>query len=97
MICHVVLIRLRDDVSDEATARFLEQARRVLGPIPGVTHLRVGRSIRRAESHPCALVMEFSDREALEAYQVHPEHQRFLDEIIGPIVEDKVVLDYEVP
>lgn len=97
MICHVVLVRLRDDLSEEATERFLEQAREVLGAIPGVRNLRAGRDIRGDSSHPCALVMEFADRDALEAYQVHPEHRRFLDEIIGPIVEDKLVLDYEAP
>ena len=38
--------------------------------------------------------MDFADEAALEAYQVHPEHRRFLADIIGPIVEDKQVLDY---
>lgn len=97
MICHLVLIRLRADLGREREERFLEQARQTLGPIPGVRNLRVGRSIRDGDAHPFSLVMDFADEEALRAYQVHPEHQRFLTDIIGPIVEDKQVLDYRAP
>jgi hypothetical protein len=96
MISHLVLIRLRDGLGHAREEQFLAQARGVLGPIPGVENLRVGRSLRPG-AHPFALVMEFADEAALQAYQVHPEHQRFLAEIIGPVVEDKVVLDYRVP
>jgi len=96
MICHVVLIRLRGDLDRDREERFLEQARETLGPIPGVVNLRVGRGIRAGDAHPFALVMDFADEAALEAYQVHPEHRRFLSDVIGPIVEDKQVLDYRV-
>jgi len=98
MISHVVLIRLRGDLGRDREDRFLAQAREVLGPIPGVLNLRVGRNLR-AEStqYPFALVMEFADATALQGYQVHPEHQRFLADIIGPIVEDKQVVDYVIP
>jgi hypothetical protein len=97
MISHVVLIRLRGGLGPEREERFLAQAREVLGPIPGVRSLRVGRNLRPGSGHPLALVMEFADEAALQAYQAHPEHQRFLAEIIGPIIEDKQVLDYVAP
>jgi hypothetical protein len=97
MISHLVLIRLRPDLGGEREDRFLAQARSVLGPIPGVRNLRVGRNLRSGSPHPFALVMDFADEASLQAYQVHPEHQRFLADIIGPIVEDKQVLDYVVP
>ena len=97
MISHLVLIRLRGGLGRDGEERFLAQAREVLGPIPGVRNLRVGRNLRPEGTHPFALVMEFADEGALQAYQVHPEHQRFLATIIGPIVEDKQVLDYVVP
>jgi hypothetical protein len=97
MISHLVLIRLRDGLGHAGEERFLAQAREVLGPIPGVENLRVGRNLRPGSTHPFALVMEFADEAALQAYQVHAEHQRFLNDIIGPIVEDKLVLDYVVP
>ncbi len=97
MISHLVLIRLRGGLGEEREERFLAQAREVLGPIPGVRDLKVGRNLRPDATHPFALVMDFADQAALEAYQVHPQHRRFLADIIGPIVEDKQVLDYLTP
>jgi len=96
MICHVVLIRLQDSVSESEAARFVDEARTVLGAVPGVENLRVGKGlgVKAEVDHPYALVMEFRDEAALEAYQVHPEHQRFVREIVGPIQDDKRVYDY---
>ena len=96
MICHVVLIRLKPEVSEGGAREFLAQAKAVLGPIPFVRNLRVGRGlgVKSEVDHPFALVMEFEDEAALEGYQVHPEHRRFVEEIVGPIQDDKKVFDY---
>jgi hypothetical protein len=55
-----------------------------------------GRGLgKKAEvSYPYALVMEFEDEAALETYQVHPDHQRFVREVVDPIQDDKKVFDY---
>ncbi len=96
MISHVVLIRLKSDVDAPAADRFLEEARNVLGPIPGVRNLRVGQGmgVKADVDYPFGMVMEFEDEAALDGYQVHPEHQRFVKEILGPIGDDKKVFDY---
>jgi hypothetical protein len=93
MICHIVLIRLGDEAR---TSWILDKARTLLGPIPVVKNLRVGRGLESDYRHPIALVMDFEDEAALAAYQVHPEHARFRDEILAPIASDKTVLDYEI-
>ncbi len=96
MIAHVVLFRLRPELSPEEVAAFVAQAREVLGPIPGVKNLRVGAGlgVKAEVDHPVALLMEFEDEDALQGYQVHPEHQRFVHEIAGPVEDDKRVYDY---
>lgn len=96
MICHVVLIRLRAGISKERTHQFLSEAENTLGPIPGVKDLRIGQGlgIKDERDFPLCLVMNFSDEDALEGYQVHPEHLRFVKEILGPIGDDKKVFDY---
>lgn len=94
MICHVVLVRLRPEVDENETAAFLLKAREILAPIPGVENFNAGRNIRRESAFPVALVMEFANEGRLQAYQVHAEHQRFLKDVIGPIIEEKQVYDY---
>jgi heme-degrading monooxygenase HmoA len=98
MICHVVLIRLKEGAAPEEGKRLLERAREMLAPIPGVRNLRVGHGLgKKAEvSYPYALVMEFEDETALEAYQVHEEHRRFVREVVDPVQADKKVYDYRV-
>lgn len=96
MICHVVLIRLKETVSDSEGSELLRRAKELLGPIPSVRNLRVGRGLGKKDevSHPYALVMEFDDEKGLEAYQVHPDHQAFVREVVGRLQADKKVYDY---
>jgi hypothetical protein len=96
MVCHVVLIRLKKGLGEAAGTKLLEEARKLLGPIPGVLDLRLGRGLgKKAEvDFPYALVMEFEDEEALQGYQVHADHQRFVREVVDPIQDEKKVFDY---
>ena len=96
MICHFVLIRLKAETSSRDRDAFMESAARVLGSIPGVSNLRIGLGLglKDESSHPVALFMDFEDDAALAAYQIHPEHQRFVNDIVGPIQDDKKVFDY---
>ena len=96
MICHIVLIRLKPEISPTDTDGFIARAKETLALIPGVRNLRVGEGlgVKAERSYPVALVMEFDDDAALEAYQVHVQHQRFVHEIVGPIQDDKQVYDY---
>jgi hypothetical protein len=93
MICHVVLIRLKDK---DKTDWVLEQARSVLGSVPGVKNLRVGTGIKDDYEYPISFVMELDNEAVLEAYQVHVEHVRFRDELLAPLIDAKKVYDYEV-
>jgi len=95
MIHHVVLIRLKPEVDGPRTRAFLDEARSLLSPIPGVKNFRSGIHIKSDSPFPCALVMDFSTTGDLQAYQVHPEHQSFVKEVLGPIVEEKQVYDYD--
>lgn len=96
MICHVVLIRLKAEVKDSEAEQFMLEARKVLSPIPGVQNFRAGKGlgVKSEVDYPFCLVMEFEDESTLSGYQDHPEHQRFVKEILGPIGDDKQVYDY---
>ena len=98
MICHIVLVRLKKDVSEADGREFMTRAERVLGAIPTVRNFRIGRGlgVKSEREHPIAIVMDFEDETALESYQIHPDHQRFVSDILGPIQDDKRVYDYSV-
>jgi hypothetical protein len=96
MIHHVVLFRLKSGLSENAGAGLLETARKLLAPIPGVQNFRLGRGLgKKAEvDFPYALIMDFADDAALEGYQVHPDHLRFVREVADPVQAEKKVFDY---
>ncbi|HSF16867.1 MAG TPA: Dabb family protein [Vicinamibacteria bacterium] len=98
MICHIVLVRLKQDVSENDRREFIARVERVLGAIPTVRNLRIGRGlgVKSERDHPVAIIMEFEDETALQSYQIHPDHQRFVSDILGPIQDDKRVYDYRV-
>ena len=77
MLTHIVIWKYRDDV-DEVTR---EDHRNRLRKLPSlmdvdIKSFKVGADILHLErSYHTGLVAVYADREALEAYTVHPEHQ----------------------
>jgi quinol monooxygenase YgiN len=89
MIGHVVFYKMKSGTSEADERSLIDQARRELAKLPGVMNLRVGRNIDAlAQDYSVALVMDFQDEAALEAYRLHPEHQSFVKNIAGPLVSE---------
>jgi len=89
MICHVVFYRMKPGTTEEDEARLIDEARRRLPLLPGVRNLRAGKNINAIEAgYSVALVMDFEDDAALEAYRVHADHQFFVKRIAGALVSE---------
>ncbi len=99
MLKHIVSWRLAD--ADEATRA--ERAEQVVagltalvGVVPSIRSLAVGRDVGQGEtSWDLALVIDFDDEAGLEAYQVHPEHQKVAG-YIRSVVADRATVDFLV-
>jgi hypothetical protein len=97
---HIVLWRLKENaggVSREANARAVKERLEALrGRIPGLRHIEVGIDFERSPAaYDVALYSEFESRDALAAYQKHPEHLR-VAELIASVRDARVLVDYEV-
>ena len=89
MLCHVVLYRLKPGISEEDKNRLIDEARTKLALLPGVSNLKVGRGIAGQKTdYSVGLVMDFQDEAVLEAYRVNPDHQRFVREVVQPLVAE---------
>lgn len=100
MLTHVVMIWFRKDAPADAVAGFRARALADLTGVPGVKHLNCGVPIPSErpvvdKSYSVALSMMFSGREELDAYQVHPVHQKFSAECVKPVAERVLVYDFE--
>ncbi len=75
----------------------MESLRGLKEQIPGIIDLSCGENFsERGKGFEHGLLVKFSDRSALDAYQPHPAHQEVVQNLIKPIAADVLALDYEV-
>jgi hypothetical protein len=84
VIVHVVLFQPRPGLSDEHRDRLLADLRRAASEIPSIRRFRIGQRILHGlpgyeqvmtDNYEYAAIIEFDDREGLEAYLRHPAHE----------------------
>ncbi len=100
VIKHIVLWKLKDQAAGAGKAENAERICRdvaaLAGCVPGLLSIEAGINLDAPEgAWDVALYSEFESREALAAYQVHPEHEA-LKALVAEVREDRAVVDYEV-
>ncbi len=92
MIKHIVMWKLRDKADAAEIKARLEALN---GKIPGLIKIEAGIDFLESDqSADVVLYSELESREALEAYQAHPEHQAVVPLIKGAAIA-RTVVDYE--
>lgn len=99
MIKHIVMWRLKDEARGAGKSANAERMKEMLdalqGRIPGLLRIEAGLAINGGDAAAdVVLYSEFEDREALAAYQAHPEHEA-VKAFIGEVTEARWVVDYE--
>ena len=94
MIRHTVVFRLKHAPGSPAETKFLVDAKRILGPIPGVENLEQLRQVSGKNAYTFGFSMEFADQGAYDAYNVHPDHVAFVRDRWLPEVEEFLEIDY---
>lgn len=93
MIKHIVMFKLNDiNKAEEAKERFNKV-------IDNVKELKKGEVVINSSDAPesnytIALLCDFENIDALNAYQVHPAHKEF-GAFIAEIKTDRACIDYE--
>jgi ABC-type ATPase with predicted acetyltransferase domain len=95
MLTHIVIWKYRRDVEDTARQEHVDQLRSLDKLLPGIISLNVGKDILKlARSFDTGLVILFKDRETLDAYTVHPDHQAVVE--FGKSISETVAsVDFE--
>ncbi|MEF8793812.1 Dabb family protein [Thiohalorhabdus sp.] len=100
MIKHIVMWRLKEHALGNPNSVNAEQMKDKLealaGRIPGVVKIEVGLDVSATEaSADVVLYSELESREALTAYQSHPEHEA-VKAFIGEVTAERWMVDYPV-
>jgi hypothetical protein len=103
MVIHVVLYRPKPNLEKSARSALMEAVSSARDEIPQIRRFVVGKRLTEGPQYqlgnfpdlPYAAVVEFTDREGLEAYLAHPGHQQ-LGRLFNNTVEAGFVYDYEM-
>lgn len=97
MIDHLVVFKLKRDVTPETQQALVDKLRSFPGQIDGIVDLTAGiNATEETENHhgfSIGLRVTFRDAAALKAYGPHPVHQSFV-KLLDGILEQVVVADY---
>ena len=98
MVRHIVMWSLEGDLTSQEKRATAEKIKTLLESIkekvPGAVKVEVIINELDSSNQDVALISDFTDTEALAAYQVHPDHLA-AKEYIGSVAGKRACLDYE--
>lgn len=95
MLQHYVLIKFKEETSDEHVGELCRRMLDLRAIISDIEHLEIGRDILHdARSWDLILIMRFASTEALRSYQKHPDHVRLMA-FNQPFVANVASVDFE--
>jgi len=100
MVRHVILWKLKDELSEEektaVKAGIKEGLEGLIGHIPGLMEIKVYTEGLRSSTVDLMLDSCFEDEEALKGYRVHPEHVAVADGKVRPYIAVRSCMDLQV-
>ena len=93
MIQHTVVFRLVHTSGSAAETEFLKKAK-ALGELPNVVNLRVLKQVSKKNNYTFGLSMFFESESAYQAYNNHPHHIDFVNNVWLPEVAEFMEIDY---
>lgn len=95
MITHLVFFRMKD-TSPDSLAKTRDRLLALKDKVPDLLHMEVGINvISQSRAYDLALITKFPSLEALDAYQVHPEHLKVIEYMNEARREPAVSVDFE--
>lgn len=102
MIRHIVMWKFADESYGLTRAENMAEITRRLyalrdsGKIAGLLRMEIGQDVGHTDmSYDMVLLTEFSDRDALAAYKVYPDH-RAISEYVRGVRTARAVVDCEI-
>ena len=95
MLTHIVCWKYKSETTAEQRAEHIAKLRNLPNVIGDILTFNVGADVLRLErSFDTGLVATYTNRDALEAYDVHPAHKEV--QMLGRQIAEKVVsVDFE--
>ena len=95
---HVVLCWLKDSGNEKQRQQLIDESLKFRS-IPGVIEVRAGEVIESDrsivdDSYDVAIFLSYKTIADMDAYIVHPDHQKAVNEVLKPLVKKVLVYDF---
>ncbi|MBO5279164.1 MAG: Dabb family protein [Lachnospiraceae bacterium] len=100
MVKHVILWKLKEELSDAEKSVIKENMKKELeglkGKVPGLLDITIQISPLASSNAEVMLDSTLESEEALKGYAVHPEHVKVADTFVRPYTQVRTCMDYEI-
>lgn len=97
MIRHIVAWNLKEELTEaekrQNALKIKAELEGLAGLIDGIVSIEVNINPAESSGREVVLISLFNEEKDLQAYQVHPEHQR-AGGFVGSVTKDRVCLDF---
>src|ERR1041384_3192082 len=92
----IILVNIKEGVTEEQFNTIAQHGRELLGAIPGVEIVSLEIALNNNASHRYLVRLRFRDLNALKVYETHPNHTTYGLQEWLPIITDEFLNDYAI-
>jgi hypothetical protein len=96
MVHHIVLYRLKPEVTPARVEEMMMNARMQLLKIPEVLSIKCGKRIDPEMDWPFFIAIDFESMDKFAMFREDSIYVKFVEEVIKPNTADSLVLDFEM-
>ena len=96
MVHHIVLFKLRPEVTPQKLEEMMMTTRMMLLKIPEVLSVKCGKKIDPKSEWPFFIALDFESTDKLAIYRDDTIHLKYAEEVLKPNITERLALDYEM-
>jgi hypothetical protein len=96
MVHHIVLFKLKPEVTLARIEEIMMNTRMQLLKIPEVLSIKCGKRIDPELPWPFFIAIDFESMDRYEIFREDPIHVKFMEEVIKPNTAESLALDFEM-
>src|SRR5881392_3052056 len=96
MVHHVVLYKLKPEVTPARVEEMMMNTRMMLLKIPEVLSIKCGKRIDPELEWPFFIAIDFESMDKYKIFKDDPIQVKFMEEVIKPNTADSLCLDFEM-